>query len=814
VLKTVLKNHRSLAGAVLTALVLAWAMAAPPPAKPDTEALDPENARTAVGRELLLPGPAESVDDLILLERSTRNLPPIEASPDEGAIAVLTARRLELNHYRRQRFDDEVSSRFLDRYIESLDNLRLHFFQSDLAEFEKYRTQLDNLTLAGQTEPSREIFSRLLQRIEERVAYVAELLREEKFSFTGEDRYGLDRRKAAFPKDQAEARALWRQHLRYEALQELLNLKPAADAAAAEAPEPPSGSTLFDGSTLPPEVLKTLTRRYSRLLRTFSGLDGGDIFQMYLSALAHVYDPHSDYLGKSSLDSFAINMNLSLFGIGAVLRSEDGYCKVQELRPGPAMRSQRIKPGDRIVAVAQDDGQPVDVVDWKLSKVVDLIRGPKGSRVRLTIIPADATDPSERVEVALIRDEIKLEDEEAKAKLIEVPSGESGPVRIGVVDLPSFYASFAVANPGSRAGRPRPKSTTLDVAKLVEKLKEEKVQGLILDLRNNGGGSLEEAIQLTGLFIRQGPVVQVRDSRGELIIEEDTHDGVLYDGPLVVLTSRHSASASEILAGALQDYGRALIVGDSSTHGKGTVQSLIQLQPMLGYIVPESTNDPGALKITVRKFYRASGDSTQRRGVVPDIVLPSVNNHAEIGEAALDESLPWDTISSADYVRENRIAPVLDRLRERSDQRVTDDPDFEYVREDIALYREYLADRSVSLNLETRQREKAKNEARMEARKQERANRPTADETVYEITLKQIGLPGLPEPVSAAAVAAEADPKPKLDGDEEEPDTTHPAVDVTLKEAKRILLDLIQLAPAAPAPALAEQGRTASVRTR
>jgi len=798
---------------------LIWAVAGPSTREANVDKLDRQDARAAVGREQLLPGPAESVDDLIALERSVRSLPPIEASPDEGTIAVLTARRLERGHYLKQRFDDDVSSRFLDRYIESLDNLRLHFLQSDLDEFEKYRTRLDNLTLEGRTEPSREIFARFLQRVEERVAYVAKLLAEEEFSFTGADRYQLDRRKAPFPKDQAEARELWRQHLRYEILQELLNLKPAADSAvktdpaATEAPATPDDTKLGEAvapapeSSLPPEVLKTMTRRYSRLLRTLSGFDGGDIFQIYLGALAHVYDPHSDYMGKSSLDNFAINMNLSLFGIGAVLQSEDGYCKVRELRPGPAMRSNQIKPGDRIVAVAQDDAEPVDVVDWKLSKVVDLIRGPKGSRVRLSLIPAAATDPSERVEVVLVRDEIKLEDEEAKARIIEVPAGESGSIRLGVIDLPSFYAPFPVAGAGSRSGRPRIKSTTIDVAKLIEKLNQEEVRGIILDLRQNGGGSLEEAIELTGLFIGKGPVVQVRDSTGDLIVEEDPNEGVMYDGPLIVLTSRHSASASEILAGALQDYGRALIVGDSSTHGKGTVQSLIQLQPMLSYVLPESTNDPGALKITVRKFYRASGESTQRRGVVPDIILPSVNNHAEIGEAALEDSLEWDTIPSAPYVREDRIAPVLDQLRERSNERVTKDPDFDYVREDITLYREYLADKSVSLNLETRRAEKEKNEARMEVRKQERASRPSAEEKVYEITLQQVNQPGLPEPVPATA-AEQPPAHPPLDEEEADP-AEELSQDVALKEAKRILLDWIRFNESAPA--LVGQGRTAAV---
>jgi carboxyl-terminal processing protease len=375
-----------------------------------------------------------------------------------------------------------------------------------------------------------------------------------------------------------------------------------------------------------------------------------------------------------------------------------------------------------------------------------------------------------------------------------------------VIDLPSFYADFPMANSGGR--RRRVKSTTLDVANLIDKLNESNVQGLILDLRQNGGGSLEEAIQLTGLFIRKGPVVQVRDSSGELIVEKDPHEGVMYDGPLIVLTSRYSASASEILAGALQDYGRALIVGDSSTHGKGTVQSLIQLQPMLSWALPESTNNPGALKITVRKFYRASGESTQLRGVVPDIVLPSVNNYAEVGEASLEDALQWDRIPSAEYVSEDRMTPVLDQLRNRSEERLGSDPDFGYVREDISLYKEYLADKSVSLNLETRRAEKEANEARSELRKKERASRPVVAETIYKITLKEVGQPGLPEPVSETAAAD--DPHAALALEGEDGPETRPSTDVALKEAKRILMDMIELSK--PSPALVNQSRSASAQ--
>ena len=753
-----------------------------------------------------------ALDDLILLERRSRNVPPIEPVPDEGAIARLTARVLTQIHYLhlRRPLDDDVSSRFLDRYLETLDGQRLYFLKSDLDDFDQYRTVLDDLTLAGKTGPAREIFKRLLQRVEQRVAFVAELLRSEEFDFTGNDRYPLDRRKAAYPKDLEEARQLWRQHLRYEYLQEKLNLeKPRLSASGKSRTKDGKDETQLAPGNVRGEIINTLSRRYARILRFWREEDGGDVLQFYLTALMNVYDPHSDYLGKSTFDNFAMSMNLSLFGIGALLQSEDGYCKIKELKPGPAMRSKKLKPGDRIVAVAQSEGEPVDVMDMKLTRIVEMIRGPKGTEVRLTVIPADAADPSTRLEVRLTRDEIKLEDEEAKAKIVESSGLNGATTRLGIIDLPSFYASIDVANGRGRATH---KSTTEDMARLLKKLKDEKVAGVILDLRHNGGGSLEEAINLTGLFIKEGPVVQVKDAEGNIITDEDTDPSVLYDGPLVVLTSRFSASASEILAGALQDYGRALIVGDTSTHGKGTVQSLIQLEPYV-HKLSDSTNNPGALKVTIRKFYRASGSSTQLKGVIPDLVLPSLNNYAEVGEASLENPLPWDTIDSAKYEKLNLIQPVVPELQKRSKERVAADKDFAYLQEDIETYKKYLADKSVSLNEEARLKEMKESEQKLETRRQERKTRREPEEKVYELTLKQADLPGLPPPVAktneAAALKRDGSPQPgaeapdvskadaKKDVSEDDDDTAPedkvPAVDVTLKETKRILLDLIAL---------------------
>ncbi|HTD67664.1 MAG TPA: carboxy terminal-processing peptidase, partial [Candidatus Limnocylindria bacterium] len=538
-------------------------------------------------------------------------------------------------------------------------------------------------------------------------------------------------------------------------------------------------------------IQTNLTRRYTRQLKALQEFESDDVLQIYLDSLAHVYDPHSDYMGKPLQDNFNISMRLSLFGIGALLRAEDEYCKIEELKEGPARKSGQLKPNDKIIAVGQGTNEMVNVIGWKLNKVVDLIRGEKGTTVRLTVIPVDAADPSARKVVSLVRDEIKLEDQEAKARLLELPAenGHSA-LRIGIIDLPSFYADLE--NRGANR-----KSTTADVAKLLTKLKEEKVAGVILDLRRNGGGSLEEAINLTGLFIKEGPVVQVKGSDGQISVDRDTDSDTLYDGPLVVMTSRFSASASEILAGALQDYGRALVVGDSSTHGKGTVQTLLKVGQLL-----RTPDELGSLKITIRKFYRASGSSTQLKGVVPDIILPSVNNHMEAGEAALPNAMPWDTVESAKYEPVNIIPPVLPELRKRSEARVEKDKDFAYIQEEIERYKKARDEKSVSMNEAERWQEKRENEARDKARKKALRTRPQPSYKTYEITLKNAELPGLPDPKTNTVATAKSKAtndvakaaSPHAESDEPVDESGLPTMDsVGLDEARRILQDLVEL---------------------
>jgi carboxyl-terminal processing protease len=437
-----------------------------------------------------------------------------------------------------------------------------------------------------------------------------------------------------------------------------------------------------------------------------------------------------------------------------------------------------------VVAVAQGNAEPVDVVDMKIDHVVEKIRGEKGTEVRLTVIPAGAADPSIRKVISIVRDEVKLVESEAKAKVIDVPNGPNKALRIGIIDLPSFYEDVNNRDYGG-------KSTTTDVRKLIEKLKKERVDGIVLDLRRNPGGSLTEAINCTGLFIKSGPVVQVKSYNGRTSVDDDPDPKVQYGGPLVVLTSKQSASASEILAGALQDYGRAVVVGDNSTHGKGTVQSLIQLAPILQDRGVDVKQDPGAIKLTIQKFYRPSGSSTQVQGVASDIVLPSILSVADIGEKALPNPLPWDTIAPVPLTKMNMVGPYLAELKSRSESRVAADPNFTLIKEEMARYQKTMADKAVSLNEQQRLKEKAEAEALAETRKKLRKEHAAHPQKVSTLKLSDVDKPGLPP------FEIEKAPKPKTTTAAPDPDAADDTADVlndaTLREAQRILLDLIQL---------------------
>jgi carboxyl-terminal processing protease len=688
---------------------------------------------------------------------------PLDAKATDAATTVVTSKILENSQFAHQQLDDELAKKFLDRYLDTLDGARLVFLQSDIGEFAKKQPNLAEATRKhGDNSLAHFIFKRYLERLDQRIAFITEQLKQSKFDFSSDETFAYERKDAPRPVDLTAAKALWQQQLRYEYLQEKL-------AGKSE-----------------PEIVKLLTRRSTRLAETMRKFDDKAVLEFYLEALAQVYDPHSDYMGPKQLKDFEINMNLSLIGIGATLRSDDGYCKIMELVPGgPAARSGLIKAGDRIVGVAQKKGDEfTDIIDLPLNQAVDLIRGKKGTPVLLNIIPAGAIDDSARKVITIIREEIKLEDQQAKAQVIDLPAGTEKQ-RIGIIDLPGFYA-------GEGDGKSAPTSATADVKKLITKLKAENVTGIILDLRRNGGGSLQESIDLTGLFIPAGPVVQTRSLEGRVEVGKDRDGKVFYDGPLVVLISRFSASASEIVAGALQDYGRALVVGDTATFGKGTVQTIVPLSRVMQSegIIPGS--DPGALKVTISKFYRPSGKSTQLEGVKADIVIPSLSDMPEIGERDLENPLPWDTIAPVKFTAIDRVARVLPDLQARSGKRVSSDPEFAELKTTIERFEKMRAEKSVSLNEAARQKEKDELKARNEALKKERIARATPPSPAYEVTLKNYNKPGLADLVKPKPLPAddEADPDsdPQID-----PDSGAPEDDIILKEAQKILIDYSQV---------------------
>jgi carboxyl-terminal processing protease len=658
-------------------------------------------------------------------------LTPLAPGPNDARIAYQTAQFLENLHYSLQPLDKAMSEKFFDDYLGMLDPGREDFLQSDIDEFAHYRTNLDKLTIGGRGRadlaPAYEIFERFLERKTQHTDYANQLLKQDHFRFNTDERIELDRKHAPYPNDLAEAEELWSRQLRFEYLQERVGREFSPTNGGTILPLPKSADA---------EITAQLARHYNWTLHYYTNLDSGDVLQSYLNALTHAYDPHSDYLNEQRAADFKISMSLQLAGIGAQLTNDYGYCTIASLIPGgPAdQKSGQIKPKDRIIAVAQSNQPPVNVVDMELSKVVELIRGPKGTQVRLTLSPA--FDRAARPVVILTRDEIKLEEQEAKARLIELTDDRGGTNRIGVISVPSFYAPI-----GSDAHS----YISVDVAKLIKKLEQEKVAGIILDMRNNPGGSLEEAIDFTGLFIKEGPVVLARNSVAQVAVKSTTSSSMLYSGPLVVLINRFSASAAEIVAAALQDYGRAVVVGDISTHGKGTVQSLTPLRQFIWPATPTATNDPGTLKITISKFYRVTGASTQLKGVEPDIVLPDVLNYStDIGEGALENPLPWDPIPGVDFNKLNLVQPYLADLRRNSETRTTTNRDFNYIRQGIDEFKKMQADKTATLNEQEALKERKENAAQKMARDGELAKHGTPNEKVFELTVENAGEPGLP----------------------------------------------------------------------
>lgn len=592
-------------------------------------------------------------------------------------------------HYAPKPLDDALSAQIFDDYLKSLDSQRLFFLQADIDGFAHWRNELDDAIREGKLQPAFAIFNVYLQRVQQRVAFARALLAKHDFDFGKSDTWAYDREKAAWAKDEAELDALWRKYVKND----WLRLQLAGKKAEA--------------------IVSTLDKRYANLLERSQQIADEDVFQMFLDTYATAIEPHTNYMTPRTTENFNISMRLSLEGIGAVLQRQDEYVLIRSIVPGgPAGLSGKLKSGDRIVAVGQGDkGAMVDVIGWRVDDVVDLIRGPKDTVVRLDVLPAEVGEDTAPTRVALVRQKVKLEEQTAKSNIIE--TGDAGNRRrIGVITLPAFYLDFEARQRGDADYT----SATRDVARLLAALKADKVDGVVIDLRNNGGGSLTEAIELTGLFIDTGPVVQVKESGGRVSVESDEDDGVAWDGPLAVLVNRASASASEIFAAAIQDYGRGLIIGEA-TFGKGTVQNLIDLDRW----PPSEKPRFGQVKLTVAQFFRVDGGTTQLKGVEPDIAFPASIDAHDFGESSYENALPWTRIRPAAHAVLGNFAPLLAALRERHAERADKDPEFRWWREDLAEVKAQREKKTLSLNLAERRAERdrldARRKARLEARK-------------------------------------------------------------------------------------------------
>ncbi|MDC8831039.1 carboxy terminal-processing peptidase [Alteromonas gilva] len=619
----------------------------------------------SVGAGAVTPG--NSVEDLPVLQQ--------EAQHSSAAKRISTLFTRE--HYKLIKLDDELSEKVYDRYLQSLDGNRNVFLQSDIAKFEQYRDTFDDALQRGNLQVAYDIFNVNLERRIERYQYALSLL-DTKFDFEKEgDRFFFDREDAPWPANQAELDELWRQRVKYDAL----NLKLAGKE--------------------PEKITELLTKRYERAVKRLKQTQSEDVFQTVMNSFARSIEAHTSYLSPRNADRFKMDMNLSLEGIGAVLQSEDDFTVIKSVVPGgPADKSKAIKPEDKIVGVAQEDEEFIDVIGWRLDDVVDMIKGPKGSEVKLQVQKGSADSTTISV-VTLVRDKIKLEDRAAKSEVYVPDNGPHAGEKVGVISIPSFYNNLHA-----------------DVLKEINTLKAEEVKAIIVDLRGNGGGSLSEATLVSGLFIEQGPVVQIRYEGGRMSVNQDTDGQVSYQGPLTVLVDRYSASASEIFAAAMQDYNRALIIGEQ-TFGKGTVQQ----HKGLGRIYDLYENPLGSVQYTIAKFYRINGDSTQHKGVVPDIRFPTPIDPAEWGESQEENALPYDSIRRANYTTFGDTQSALDVLAMQHSSRISQDPEFGYIQQDIEKYQKEKDKEFISLVESERLAEKQENEERALKRANERLTR-------------------------------------------------------------------------------------------
>jgi carboxyl-terminal processing protease len=681
--------------------------------------------------------------------------PPLLAPLQQQADAAnMSAQILSHYHYKSAPLDDAMSKKIFDRYLKSLDPEKFFFLQSDIDQLAAARTQLDDAINHQDLNIPFTIFNLYEKRAVDRLTYAKSLLKQG-FDFSQKESYQIEREKEPWPQSEEAMRDLWRKRVKNDWLR--LKLARKDDKA----------------------IRETLAKRYDNALARVTKYKSEDVFQIFMDAYATSTDPHTDYLGRRASEDFDISMSLSLVGIGAVLQEKDEYTMIRELVPGgPAAQSGKIKVGDRVIGVGQGaNSTPVDVVGWRIDDVVRLIRGTKDSVVLLEILPADAGPDAQHTRITLVRDKITLDKQAAQKSILQVKTGEVKH-KVGVITLPTFYQDFDARVKGDKDY----KSATRDVARLLDELKKEKVESVLIDLRNNGGGSLNEAIDLTSLFIGKGPVVQQRDSRGEVRVEMGRNPEPAWTGPMGVLINRGSASASEIFAAAIQDYGRGVIIGEQS-YGKGTVQTMINLDQIAKSEKPAL----GELKMTVAQFFRINGGTTQLRGVTPDIAFPNISDNESYGESTFDNALPWTQIKPASYKPAGELKALIPQLQNRLAARLSTDKDFQFMQETMDEYKAQRKKNLVSLNEEERRKERDAQEERI---KQHEKNMK-ADANLKEIkaanedaviekiaSLRDDGLQANERNLNAELAAEKAKKNEK---------------DVLLNEAARILGDEVDL---------------------
>jgi len=596
----------------------------------------------------------------------TDPLPKLEPMAEHGKVSKEIVNAMRFYHYKEQVFDDSLSALIFDNFFKSLDGNRVYFLQEDLDKFMPHRLQLDDELKNGDVLFAFDVYNVYNQRVDERISYALSIA-DKPNDYTSDETFSFDRQKAPWFSSRTDLDGYWTKKIKYETL----NLKLAGKEEK--------------------QTEETISKRYTNFRTQMQKQRSEDVFQLYMNALTEAVEPHTSYFSPRTAESFKITMSNSLEGIGATLRTEGEYTKIVEtVKGGPADKSKQLHKDDRIVAVGQDEkGEMEDIIGWRIDDVVAKIRGAKGSLVRLEVLPADASPGGPTKIVRIIRDKVKLEEQSAKSEIINLK--ENGKAyKIGIIDLPSFYLDYEAMQRGEKDY----KSTTGDVTKILKNFQKEGVDGVIMDLRSNGGGSLYEAVELTGLFIDNGPVVQVRDAQGTVEVKKD-EPGVTYGGPFMVMTDRFSASASEIFAGAIQDYGRGLVVGNT-TYGKGTVQNLLDINRL----IPRETAKLGQIKMTIAKFYRITGSSTQHKGVTPDISFPEIYSAEDYGESAEKTALPWDKIGETSYSKVQDLSSSILILKNLHDERMNSSEDFKFMLQDIQDFNKRKEEKSVSLNEE------------------------------------------------------------------------------------------------------------------